>query len=313
MRTHVCARGAMLAAALPVAAMLIAGAEPTHAAVISHWSFDSGSLTTDGTNITAVADQTGSHNATPGTGGTGGTGSQFVSAAFPVASSSVTGQFGQSLRFAGNNFLLFNNLTELMQSSGAPSYTVSMWAKTESAGGSVGASRFTALSNWGNQPAAAGPTRFTYAWGINSATQPGAQSRSGGSTNGTDIYSRTPTIPNSGTINDGSFHMLTWTFNSTTGNLITYFDGNQIESFTSAAVSFQMGNSSSTVGDIGLKADTGTFLPAGVILDEMWVLNEVLPATGVQTLFTTNTVPEPASAGLLALGAGLAIRRRRRA
>src|SRR5688500_18744140 len=84
-------------------------------AVVAHWSFDSGTLTLDGGgNITGVADQTGNHNATVQNG------------VFP-GTDSVTGQFGQGLRFNGNNNLQFANLTELMQANGAPSYTVSLW------------------------------------------------------------------------------------------------------------------------------------------------------------------------------------------
>jgi hypothetical protein len=122
--------------------LLTAGA--AEGAIVAHWSLDAATLTNDGTNITGISEQTGNHNPSPGTGGTGGTTSTaHVSAAFPLASSSVSGRYGEGLRFAGNNFLLFNNLTELMAASGAPSYTVSMWVKSETNGGSVGTSRFT--------------------------------------------------------------------------------------------------------------------------------------------------------------------------
>ena len=304
-------RGLILGGSAAAAFLMAGAASQGHAAVIAHWSFDSGTLTTDGTNITSVADATGNHNAAPGTGGTGGTGNQYVSAAFPVATSSVAGQYGQSLRFNGDNFLLFNNLTELMAANGAPSYSVSMWAKTETVGGGTG-SAYATLSNWGNAPSTAGETRFTYAFGMSSATQIRAQTRfDNDTTNGGDIFNRNVTTPVAP--NNGNWHMLSWTFDTTSGVITTYFDGAQVEQFTSAATSFAMANSSSSVGGMGIKGDSGTFLPAGVHLDEVWVMNQVLSPAEIQSLFSTNAIPEPTSLAVLGLGGlGLLARRRGR-
>ena len=304
-------RGLILGGSTAAAFLLAAAGSQGHAAVIAHWSFDTGTLTTDGTNITSVADATGNHHAAPGTGGTGGTGNQYVSAAFPVATSSVAGQYGQSLRFNGDNFLLFNNLTELMAASGGPSYTVSMWVKTEANGGTVG-SAFAHLSNWGNEPSTnTTPTRFTYAWGPATSTAMRGQSRSQAATgtSGTDIYARQ--ITTGGTHNDGNWHMFTWTFNPTSGELSSYFDGTLVETFTSTAANKTMADSNSAVGGMGIKGDSGGFLPAGVIMDEVWVFNQVLSPAEIALLETTNSIPEPASMALLGLGAlGLLTRRR---
>jgi hypothetical protein len=303
MRSLTYLAGAFLAAASAGAA---------HGAVVAHWSFDSGTLSNDGTNITAVGEQTGNHNASPGTGGTGGTtGTSFVSAAFPLATSSVAGQHGQALRFAGNNFLLFNNLTELMAASGAPNYTVSMWVKTETNGGTIG-SGFAHLSNWGNQPSTnTTPTRFTYSWGPATATQMRGQTRSQAASGvtGTDIYGRQ--ITTGGTHNDANWHMYTWTFDTTSGALSSYFDGTLVETFTATAANKTMANSNSAVGGLGIKADSGAFLPAGVVMDEVWVFNQILTGPEVMLLRTTNAIPEPTSLALLGLG-GLALAARRK-
>ncbi len=274
---------------------------------IARWSFDTSTLTTDGGgNITVVDDVAGSHDATPGIGGTGGgTGTQYVSAAFPVATSSVAGQFGQAMRFNGDNFFLFPNLTELMAANGAPSYSVSMWVNTTA--GLSSASPFATLSNWGNQPASAGPTRFTYAFGpsntlANTASGPTmtmrAQTRraeptsGGGGTNGDDIFAQNAsTAPT--TINDGSWHMLSWTFDTTSGLLTSYFDATSVNTFTSTDPSFAMANSSSAVGGIGIKADNGIYLPQGVVLDEIWVFNSALTADQIVTLRDQNGFGPP--------------------
>jgi hypothetical protein len=264
--------------------------------VVSHWSFNSNTLTLDGSNnITVFGEQTGNHIATPGLGGTGGntTGFSFVSQPFPAATSSITGQFGEGLKLAGNNFLLFNNLTELMQSAGAPNYTVSMWLKTETNGGATG-TQFSTLANWGNKPVSAGPTRFTYGFGPASGTQMRTQTRrfnaasGNGGTDGSDIVATSVTTPQA--INNSSWHMLTFTFNTTTGVLGNWFDGALVQNVTSTAPSFAMADSNSTVASIGLKADSGTFAPLGVELDEIWVFNNTLNATQVTNLRDCNDI-----------------------
>jgi hypothetical protein len=287
----------MIVAAIMAVFVFTLSAEPTEAQTgVAHWSFDTPTLTIDNGNIIGVADKTTNHNATPGTGGTGGAaGNNFISQPFPLATSSVTGQFGNAMRFGGNNFLLFNNLTELMAANGGPSYSVSMWEKTESAGGGVG-SPYATLANWGNQPAATGPTRFTYGFGSNAASQMRGQTRranpasGGGGTDGSDIYSRIVNTPTP--INNGSWHMLTWTFDTTTGVIKSYYDAALLETFTSTSPSFIMGDSSSLVGGMGIKADSGTFLPAGVMLDEVYVFTgSVLTQEHVTNLFTSNAPP----------------------
>jgi hypothetical protein len=265
---------------------------------VAHWSFDTATLTTAGGNITAVADQTGNHHATPGLGGTGGaTGTTHLSQPFPLATSSVTGQFGEGVRFAGNNFLLFNNLTELMEGANpslAPSYTVSMWFRTETAGAAVG-SAYAHLGNWGNQPVSAGATRFAYGFGPHTATEIRAQTRrtnptsGNGGTDGTDIFA--PSVATSPAPNNGSWNMLTWTFNTDSGQLLTYFNSALVattQAAATAAPDYALANSNSAVGGMGIKADSGTFIPNGSMLDEVWVFNGALDAGEVNELYSCN-------------------------
>jgi hypothetical protein len=55
-----------------------------------------------------------------------------------------------------------------------------------------------------------------------------------------------------------------------------------------------MANSSSMVGGMGIKADSGTYLPAGSIMDEVYVFTGVLSQTDITNLFNTNTPPPDA-------------------
>ena len=119
-------------------------AQPT---TIAHWSFDTPTLTINGGNITAADDAVGSHDAM-----VSGTGVRNVAASGPFVAvrDSVAGQFGQGLRFNGDNYMIYPDLTELMQSNGAPSYSVSMWVKWTNATDPVGNSVYRTMSNWGN-------------------------------------------------------------------------------------------------------------------------------------------------------------------
>jgi hypothetical protein len=265
--------------------------------LVSHWSFNSSTQTINAGNITGFAEQTGNHNAAPG-GPTGGaSGVANTSAAFPVATSSVPGQFGEAVQFAGNNFLSFPNLTELMQASGGPSWSVSMWFKTATNGGGFG-SPYSTLGNWGNESIAnsdaADKTRFTYGFGPNQAARFRAQARrfnaaSGNNgTDGSDIIARDVVVTTP--INNGNWHMMTWTFNTSNGQLLSYYDNVLVDTFTSTAPSFVMADSSSTIGVMGLKADSSTFAPAGVMLDEIWVYNGILNSGHVGNLFNCNDI-----------------------
>jgi len=298
-------------------AILAISIAPVHAGTVANWSFDSGTLTVDSGNIVGAADATGNHNASVTTTGYGGaTGDQFVSAAFDAATSSVAGQFGEALRFNGDNYMVFNNLTELMAANGGPSYTISMWVKAP-AGSLSGGIPFATLGNWGHTSVAAGPTRFAYAFGPAGSTSIRGQVRrneptsGNGGTNGDDIFARTATTP--AAIDDGGWHMLTWTFDTTTGELVSYFNGAQVDTFTSTDPSFAMADSASPVGSLGLKADNGIFLPADFALDEVLVLDEAISAGAVGSLFRNNVIPEPASAVLMICGmmAAAMLRRKR--
>ena len=306
-------------------AALLVCSTASYAGMIAHWSFDANSLSFDGGgNITGAADQGGNHNASLGAGvgsaSVANGGPTFNSNTIPGANS-VPGQFGEALTFNGFNnaaggggqFLMFPNLTELMFAAGAPSYTVSYWLKTTT----TNQHQFTIMSDWGN--AATNPGRFTYGYGINftsGVAQMRAQSRNNitGSGNGQDIFAR---VANAATLNNGNWHMLTWTFDTTSGQLRSYFDGALIDTFTSTASNgFKMVDGSSAVGTFGLKGDTGNFANTSYTLDEVWVANHVASADEIQLLLLSNVIPEPASVALSLIGGllGLAmvVRRHRK-
>src|SRR3954447_5414269 len=282
------------------------------ATIVAHWSFDANTLSYDGSgNIIAAADATGNHNASLGAGVGSATAAQggptFNSNTIP-GTNSAPGQFGEALTLTGSNtaaagggqFLMFPNLTELMTAAGAPSYTVSYWLKSTT----TNQQQFTIMSDWGN--AATNPGRFTYGYGINFASgvaQMRAQSRNNttGSGNGQDIFAR---VANTAALNNGSWHMLTWAFDTTTGQLRSYFDSALVDTFQSTASNgFKMVNSSSTVGTFGLKGDSGNFINGSYSLDDAWVFNGAISADEVQQLYQLNAIPEPGSLFLTSLAA----------
>jgi hypothetical protein len=316
-------RSILLSCLLSLPAVLVSSNFARAATIVAHWSFDANTLSHDGSgNITAAAEQTGNHNASLGAG----VGSATVAQGGPTfnantipASNSVAGQFGEALTLSGSNtaaggggqFLMFPNLTELMTAAGAPSYTVSYWLQTTT----TNQQQFMIMSDWGN--AATNPGRFTYGYGINFASgvaQMRGQSRNNttGSGNGQDIFAR---VANAAALNNGSWHMLTWTFDTTTGQLKSYFDSALIDTFQSTASNgFKMVNSSSSVGTFGLKGDSGNFINGSYNLDDVWVFNGAIGSEEVQQLYQLNAIPEPASLLLLGLAviSGVATNRHRR-
>jgi concanavalin A-like lectin/glucanase superfamily protein len=301
---------------------LILGTDVVQAATIAHWSFDASSLSHDGNgDIVGAADSTGNHNATLGSGvgsaSVANGGPTFNSNTIP-GSNSVAGQFGQALTLSGFNnnaggrgqFLEFPNLTELMTANsapGAPSYTVSMWLKTTT----PNQHQFTVLSDWGN--AGANPGRFTYGFGFNvtggatPTAQMRGQSRNNitGAGNGQDIFARPVSTA---TLNNGNWHMLTWTFDTTTGKLRSYFDGALVDTFQSTASGgFNMIASSSAVGTFGLKGDTGNFVNGSYTVDEVWVVPRLMRGAGIQQLFLLNAIPEPGAVVMAGVAGGLGI------
>lgn len=239
-------------------------------------------------------------------GGANGISGTRNSTAIP-SSQSVTGAFGQGLVLTGDgasgNFLMFPNLTELMQADAPTGYTASMWVKTTSSTFQPYAS---GLADWGN---ASGGNRFSYAFGVNSSSQLRGQARWGAS-GGNDIYARTPTT----TVNDGNWHMFTWTFDAGAGVLKTYINGSLQDTYTSTATNLQMLDSSSLIGTLGLKNDTGGFINGTMTFDEIWVFDGILDAGQIGNLYTNNSlivspavVTPPTITGLLVNGTTLTI------
>jgi hypothetical protein len=322
-------------------AVLASAVGPTacQAATIAHWSFDASSLSHDGGgNIVGASEATGNHDATIGMGVGSGTGASggptFDSNPIP-GTNSVAGKFGQALTLSGftnkaaggGQFLEFPNLTELMTAAsapGAPSYTVSYWIKTAA---NAPANQFTVLSDWGNS--GVNPGKFAYGFGFNvtsgTATPPNtaqirAQARSNTGppvpVNGADIFARAVNAPS---INNGDWHMLTWTFDTSIGQLKSYVDGALVDTLNLAAgVNRNMILSSSPVGTFGFKGDPNNataqaFINGSYTLDEVWVATNVLDAEGVENLFRFNLIPEPSSLVMVVLcSLGLTITRLRR-
>src|SRR5213078_2354378 len=114
----------------------------------------------------------------------------------------------------------------------------------------------------------------------------------------TDIIARQAAV----NVADNTFHHIVWTFDKPTKTLITYVDGTQVDTFTSAQASVDILQGDSPVGTIGRKSDTNNYFVGN--MDELWVFNRPLTPAEVQSLRATNSiVPEPATFGLLAAGA----------
>ncbi len=170
-------RSFLRATLVPIAAcaVMVLGVAVGHAGVLAHWSFDTPTLSTDGSgNITGAADETGNHNAALGSGVGSGTGNPYTSNTIP-GTNSIAGQFGQGLTLTGFNtlaagggqFLTFPNLSELMTANsapGAPSYTISYWINTTT----TNSQQFTVLGDWGN--AGTNPGKFAYGFGFQFAS-----------------------------------------------------------------------------------------------------------------------------------------------
>ena len=280
---------ASLITVLAVADGLLATQPALAQTVVAHWSFDSCTLTHDGSgNIIGVADSTGNHNATAG--GLGASSAPFA------GSDSVAAPFGQGLMFNGDNYMQWPNLTELMASSGAPSYSISMWLYVPS--GTSVANPYYVMGDWGNG------SYYVYGFGLNDGAGPPAgdtvmwgQMRN---TFNSDIYEYQRNIPQF----NGTWNMLTWTFNTTTGKGEAYENGSPLSAIVaeSGVLNFAMEDSTDP-GTFGLKGDSGSYLPAGVALSDVWVFEGVLTDSQVMSLMSYPiTVPVPALSVMLEAG-----------
>lgn len=292
--------------ALALAGGLVATPQVQAQSVIAHWSFDTPTLSYDGGgNIVGAADSTGNHNAFVDTTTGIGTANSGVnpSGAF-AGSDSVSGAFGQGIMFNGNNYLEYPELTELMTSAGAPSYTISLWLNIPST--VTPGNAYETMSDWGNAASTSTTSKYVYGFGPNGTTSMRGQTRSG-TGNGTDIYQGNATTP---TINDGAWHMLTWTWDTSAGSGESYFDGNAVGAITAKSSPYTMADAASLYGTFGFKGDSGSFIPSGTELDEVWVFNGVLDQnqiTGLYTANNINAVPEPGVMVFAGLGMSLLI------
>jgi hypothetical protein len=100
---------------------------------------------------------------------------------------------------------------------------------------------------------------------------------------------------------DGNFHH--WVVISDGASTISAYRDNVAQTDVSTGGNF-------TINAIGHAYNATTFSMNGQI-DELYIFNEAIDATTVGNLFNTNTIPEPATFALLALGGMAALRRRR--
>src|SRR5690606_17007176 len=106
-------------------------------------------------------------------------------------------------------------------------------------------------------------------------------------------------------INDGQWHLLTWVVTPTGSTL--YLDGIAID--TEAVAYSTLANADSLdIGRLGRSSPTDFF---NGLIDDVRIYDEALSAAQVGEIYAAFTaVPEPATAGLLVLGAMGLIRRR---
>jgi hypothetical protein len=267
---------------------------PAGAAVIAHWTFDTGAITLDGNNnVATAADTTGAHNATATVLGTS-------------TGLSVAGRFGAGLQLnnatgtqaANQYYLTFPNLTELMGPAGG-SYSVAAWVNIAAGN----AANNAIVADWGNVPAG---NRFDYWFTVN-AGGVRAQSRASNTPND-DIFARQPAAP---LVNNGQWRHIAWTWDKAAATLTSYVDGVQIDQLTAVPPPLDLMVSDSAVGAIGRKADNNQHFAGS--MDEIWVATGVFSPATVLLLFNANQIPEPGSIALLGGGVLLlgAWRRRR--
>ncbi|HTX20925.1 MAG TPA: autotransporter-associated beta strand repeat-containing protein, partial [Candidatus Aquilonibacter sp.] len=267
------------------AAALVAASRAGAQTVVAHWSFDTSTLMMDGSgNITNVIDSTGNHDAstTPDPKGT-------FNGTFPSSSASVPGKFGQGLMFNGSDYLTYPELTELMFSNGAPSFTISMWFKNAAPDSHA---PYDCLGDWGLSTATVGANQSAdpYGFGTKGATnEVEAQFRYGT----VDQNARTITIPDN--LDDGTWHMLTFTYDTNSLIVTTYVDGSNVNAQAASSGAYHpLANAVSPVGAMGLKGDTVNYLVAGTELDEIWAFTGVLSSNQVENLYTYNSANGPA-------------------
>lgn len=104
---------------------------------------------------------------------------------------------------------------------------------------------------------------------------------------------------------DSSFHHYVMVADGT-GKLTAYVDNGPAQVITPA-----LSGTSFTINAIGYAYDSTDYTFGGQ-LDEVYIFDEAIDSTTVNSLFTVNAVPEPSSAALIGLGGLTLILRRQR-
>jgi len=307
-------RNVLLLCCTAVAVLFISPGMSQAATIVAHWTFDTPSITTDGSgNILTAADTTANHNATTQLGGTG------------PNITSVPGVTGQAANFSNNNqngqsqtnfaWMSFPQLTEIAGAT-AGDFSVAAWVNVPPEVASWDSN--TILADWGN--AAAGTHRFTYWFSLanvdsNLALRPRAQIRAANSppdATNIDIVATTLSASQAGTgggvttFDDSNWHHLAWTWTKSAGQMRFYTDGALRTTITSTQTGSNLDLlvSDSPVGAIGGKRDNNRYFRGS--MDELYVFNGALTDQDVLAL-----VPEPDSIVLLALAIGGMLTHRR--
>jgi concanavalin A-like lectin/glucanase superfamily protein len=295
-------------------AMFVSPGISRAATIVAHWTFDTPSLTTDGSgNILTAADTTANHNATTQLGGTG------------PNITSVSGVFGQAASFSNANangqaqtnfaWMSFPQLTEIAGAS-AGDFSVAAWVNVPPEVTNWDDNPI--LVDWGNAPA--NTHRFTYWFQLdnvdsNLGLRPRAQIRAANSppdATNIDIIATTLSAGQAGTgggatnFDDSNWHHLAWTWTKSAGQMRFYTDGGLRATITSTQTGSNLDLlvSDSPVGALGAKRDNNRYFRGS--MDEVYVFTGALTDQEVLAL-----VPEPNSILLLvwAIG-GLLINRR---